>query len=167
MCDVLAHMMRIPLKLSSWRWCPKFANSILRIPPCWTKLLHAKRQDGRPAFNFLDLRQVSMSYTQVKWTEYPIFAAEMPCISQSPFKTRVRCFQLLGFRCQKHIWVFFYSFFSLYYTYISYISLSLSRNNVVNLNGSSCKPTQFDFFCVTWKMVWVRTFVSRPCVELQ
>ena len=31
-----------------------------------TKLLHAKRQDGRPAFNFMDLRQVSMSFTQVK-----------------------------------------------------------------------------------------------------
>ena len=32
-----------------------------------TKLLHAKRQqDGRPAFNFMDLRQVSMSLTQDK-----------------------------------------------------------------------------------------------------
>ena len=31
-----------------------------------TKLLHAnlKRQDGRPAFNFMDLRQLSMSFTQ-------------------------------------------------------------------------------------------------------
>ena len=27
-----------------------------------TKLLHAKRQDGRPAFNFMDLRQLSMSF---------------------------------------------------------------------------------------------------------
>ena len=31
-----------------------------------TKLLHAKRQDGLPAFNFMDLRKVSMSFTQVK-----------------------------------------------------------------------------------------------------
>jgi hypothetical protein len=29
-----------------------------------TKLLHAKRQDGRPAFNFMDLRRLSMSFTQ-------------------------------------------------------------------------------------------------------
>jgi hypothetical protein len=27
------------------------------------KLLHAKRQDGRPAFNFMDLRRLSMSFT--------------------------------------------------------------------------------------------------------
>ena len=27
-----------------------------------TKLLHAKRQDGQPAFNFMDLRRLSMSY---------------------------------------------------------------------------------------------------------
>jgi hypothetical protein len=29
-----------------------------------TKLLHAKRQDGRPAFNFMDLRRLSMSFTR-------------------------------------------------------------------------------------------------------
>jgi hypothetical protein len=29
-----------------------------------TKLLHAKMQDGRPAFNFTDLRQLSMSFTR-------------------------------------------------------------------------------------------------------
>ena len=29
-----------------------------------TKLLHAKRQDGLPAFNFMDLRQVSMHFDQ-------------------------------------------------------------------------------------------------------
>jgi len=28
-----------------------------------TKLLHAKMQDGRPAFNFMDLRRLSMSFT--------------------------------------------------------------------------------------------------------
>ena len=31
-----------------------------------TKLLHAKRQDGLPAFNFMDLRQISMSLIQAK-----------------------------------------------------------------------------------------------------
>ena len=31
-----------------------------------TKLLHAKGQDGRPAFNFMDLRRLSMSFT---WSE--------------------------------------------------------------------------------------------------
>ena len=30
------------------------------------KLLHAKRQDGRPAFNFMDLRQVSMTFRNTK-----------------------------------------------------------------------------------------------------
>jgi hypothetical protein len=29
-----------------------------------TKLIHAKRQDGQPAFNFMDLRRISMDYTQ-------------------------------------------------------------------------------------------------------
>ena len=29
-----------------------------------TKLLHAKMQDGRPAFNFMDLKRLSMSFTQ-------------------------------------------------------------------------------------------------------
>ena len=29
-----------------------------------TKLLHGKRQDGRPAFNFMDLRRLSMSFTR-------------------------------------------------------------------------------------------------------
>jgi hypothetical protein len=31
-----------------------------------TKLFHAKRQDGRPAFNFMDLKRLSMSFT---WSE--------------------------------------------------------------------------------------------------
>ena len=30
------------------------------------KLLHAKRQDGRPAFNFVDLRRLSISFTQLE-----------------------------------------------------------------------------------------------------
>jgi hypothetical protein len=34
--------------------------------PLMTKLLHAKRQDGQPAFNFMDLRRLSISSTQVK-----------------------------------------------------------------------------------------------------
>ena len=33
------------------------------LPTKNLKLLHAKRQDGRPAFDFMDLRQLSMAST--------------------------------------------------------------------------------------------------------
>ena len=35
----------------------------MRLIRVTMKLLHAKRQDGRPAFNFMDLRRLSMTTT--------------------------------------------------------------------------------------------------------
>ena len=43
---------------------PKIREFHTSLSRATTKLLHAKRQDGQPAFDFMDLRRLSISYTQ-------------------------------------------------------------------------------------------------------
>jgi hypothetical protein len=42
-----------------------------------TKLLHAKKQDGRPAFNFMDLRRLSMSFSWSEDEQYLLQTAKL------------------------------------------------------------------------------------------
>ena len=75
-------------------------------------------------------------------------------ISSHSFKARgplFSTFRLPFVKCAFEYYYFFLCFFRLYITW----------------HGSSCRPSwiRFNFFCVKWKMVRLRTFVSwRPCV---
>ena len=48
-----------------------------RCPVLTTKLLHAKRQDGRPAFNFTDLRRLSICFQDERNIRYLLQNAKL------------------------------------------------------------------------------------------